>query len=238
MARGTETEGFLDNTCVENRDVELWEVVIDPSAKGPNGRIRDYLERPYDFGWRSTGLSVKLRLYEGVNEATKLVLAAWPKCIDFEAMLKFQYQTAVKRRDYEPSNSQLAATPVVPLQGPLETTLGLQVNGSIPSPMRFAVEIEAFVTVMAKAMQPIGCCIDLNKVEQHCFTDLTYDPPGVHSSDAYKQDYHSITAESTIFTVVALALVSEAFNDLVAAEKHLHGLYQLVKLRSGITALG
>ena len=43
--------------------------------------------------------------------------------------------------------------------------------------------------------------------------------------------------DSTIFTVLALAMASASQNDLEAAKKHLHGLSQLIKLRGGIPAL-
>lgn len=43
--------------------------------------------------------------------------------------------------------------------------------------------------------------------------------------------------DSTIFTVLALAMASASQNDLEAAKKHLHGLSQLIKLRGGMPAL-
>ena len=43
--------------------------------------------------------------------------------------------------------------------------------------------------------------------------------------------------DSIIFFVLALAMFSEALDDLEVAKKHLHGLYQLIKLRGGVAAL-
>lgn len=46
-----------------------------------------------------------------------------------------------------------------------------------------------------------------------------------------------VITDSTIFTVLALVLISEALDDHEAAQKHLHGLHELVKLRGGIRGL-
>ncbi|OKL57909.1 hypothetical protein UA08_06443 [Talaromyces atroroseus] len=46
-----------------------------------------------------------------------------------------------------------------------------------------------------------------------------------------------LITDSTIFTVLALAMISEAFRDYEAAKQHIHGLYQMIKLRGGINAL-
>ncbi|KAJ9273845.1 hypothetical protein DTO212C5_124 [Paecilomyces variotii] len=46
-----------------------------------------------------------------------------------------------------------------------------------------------------------------------------------------------VITDSTIFTVLALVLISEALDDHEAAQKHLHGLHELVKLRGGIKGL-
>ncbi|KAK9238879.1 hypothetical protein V1525DRAFT_387078 [Lipomyces kononenkoae] len=46
-----------------------------------------------------------------------------------------------------------------------------------------------------------------------------------------------VITDSTIFTVLALAMLSGALDDLEATKKHIHGLYQLIKLRGGMEAL-
>lgn len=49
------------------------------------------------------------------------------------------------------------------------------------------------------------------------------------------QDFAS--TDATIFLVLALGMFSEAHGELDAAQKHLYGLHQLVRLRGGIKAL-
>ncbi|KAJ9137498.1 hypothetical protein NKR23_g9042 [Pleurostoma richardsiae] len=46
-----------------------------------------------------------------------------------------------------------------------------------------------------------------------------------------------VITDSLIFVVLALALISEALGEVDAAQKHLHGLCQLIKLRGGIAAI-
>jgi hypothetical protein len=46
-----------------------------------------------------------------------------------------------------------------------------------------------------------------------------------------------LITDSMIFLVLSLAMISEVFNDFHAAEKHLHGLYQIIKLHGGINTL-
>lgn len=46
-----------------------------------------------------------------------------------------------------------------------------------------------------------------------------------------------LITESMIFLVLALAMISEVFNEFDAAEKHLHGLYQLIALQGGMHTL-
>lgn len=46
-----------------------------------------------------------------------------------------------------------------------------------------------------------------------------------------------VLTDSTIYTVLALASVSEALDDLDTAKQHLNGLHQLIRLRGGISAL-
>lgn len=50
-------------------------------------------------------------------------------------------------------------------------------------------------------------------------------------------DANLVVADSTIFTVLALAMISEVLGDAEAATKHLHGLYELIKLRGGVASL-
>jgi len=45
------------------------------------------------------------------------------------------------------------------------------------------------------------------------------------------------TSDSTISTVLTLAMLSDVMNDNSAAKKHMQGLYQLVQLRGGISGL-
>ncbi len=44
-------------------------------------------------------------------------------------------------------------------------------------------------------------------------------------------------SDSTIFVVLALGMVAEALGDLDTTAKHRNGLYQLIRLRGGITTL-
>lgn len=50
-------------------------------------------------------------------------------------------------------------------------------------------------------------------------------------------DIQLATTDSTISTVITLALLSDATGDTTAATNHMHGLYQLVNIRGGISAL-
>jgi hypothetical protein len=50
-------------------------------------------------------------------------------------------------------------------------------------------------------------------------------------------DIDFLITDSTIFTVLALAMISEVYNYHEAAKQHLRGLYQMIKLRGGIDAL-
>lgn len=45
------------------------------------------------------------------------------------------------------------------------------------------------------------------------------------------------TSDSTISTVLTLAILSDVMNDNGAAKKHMQGLYQLVQVRGGIPGL-
>lgn len=45
------------------------------------------------------------------------------------------------------------------------------------------------------------------------------------------------TSDSTIFTIMTIAMASEIFGDLEAAKKHLIGLYQVLHIRGGIKTL-
>lgn len=44
-------------------------------------------------------------------------------------------------------------------------------------------------------------------------------------------------SDSTIFTIMTIAMASETFGDLEAAKKHLDGLYQVLHARGGIGTL-
>ncbi|GAD92297.1 hypothetical protein PVAR5_0887 [Paecilomyces variotii No. 5] len=46
-----------------------------------------------------------------------------------------------------------------------------------------------------------------------------------------------VITDATIFTVLALVLFSKALDDHAAAQKHLYGLHELVKIRGGIVSL-
>lgn len=50
-------------------------------------------------------------------------------------------------------------------------------------------------------------------------------------------DVDMLITDSMIFLVLALAMISEVFNEFDAAEKHLHGLYHLVELHGGLNTL-
>ncbi|KAF3402134.1 hypothetical protein DPV78_003556 [Talaromyces pinophilus] len=50
-------------------------------------------------------------------------------------------------------------------------------------------------------------------------------------------DVDMLVTDSMIFLVLALAMISEVFNEFDAAEKHLHGLYQLIELHGGMNTL-
>lgn len=50
-------------------------------------------------------------------------------------------------------------------------------------------------------------------------------------------DVNMLITDSMIFLVLSLAMISEVFNDFDAAEKHLHGLYQLIDLHGGMNSL-
>lgn len=48
---------------------------------------------------------------------------------------------------------------------------------------------------------------------------------------------HLIVTDSTLFTVLALAMVAEVSDDLETAKNHIRGLHQLILLRGGMPAI-